>query len=219
MTNNLLKYKFLSCLDVGANTGQFAQMLLEELPSIRIVSIEPNPNCIKFLKKHVNEYYMCGLGNKEEKLKLLTPANKRKSKAASFFLHGNQTGIDDVIETEVDVLVGDTLFKDDQFDLIKIDTQGYEYFVIDGAKELIKRSNYVLIEYQTKLTNKNAPESIESVKLLEKLGFRITDLIHVNDSNHVAKFDSVHLDILFEKRDTHNYDCLDKFKKYFKDIQ
>lgn len=209
----IFEYDFSSCLDVGANTGQFANELLDK-KNIRIVSVEPNPNCAKFLKKVVNEYFICALGNKEEKLKLLVPLNKKFSKAASFFLHANKTGKDDIIEIETDVKIGDELFKTETFDLIKIDTQGYEYFVIEGAKELIKRSKYVLIEYQTKLSNKGAPESIESVKLLETLGFFICDLIHVNNSNHLAKFDSVHLDLLFEKRDSHNLLCLKEFKKY-----
>lgn len=214
----LFCYEFNSCLDIGANLGQFAHEVLNNKEQIRIVSIEPNPHCARKLKNAVNEYYICALGNKKEKLKLLVPTDKRTSKASSFFLHANKTGNDDVVEIEVDVHLADELFSEDQFDLIKIDTQGYEYFVIDGAKELIKRSKYVLIEFQTKLTNKGAPESIESVKLLNDLGFGIVDLIDINNSEHLAKFNSVHLDILFEKRDNNNLDCLVEYKDFFKDL-
>ena len=216
--NKLLSYHFNSCLDVGANTGQFALELLAN-KDIKITSIEPNPHCIRRLKKLNVEYFNCGLGNKSGKLELLIPANKIRSKATSFFLPAGKTGTDDIIKVEVDVYTGDELFKDKMFDLIKIDTQGYEYFVIDGAKELISRSTYVLIEFQTVLTNTGAPESIDSVKLLESLGFRICDLINVNNGTYVSKFNSTHLDILFEKRDTHNLECIKEFKDYFKELR
>lgn len=214
--NKILKYEFNSCLDVGANIGQFAREILNDR-KIRIVSVEPNPHCERKLKRIVNEVFICGLGNKEEKLKLLVPLDKRTSKASSFFLHANKSGDGDINEIEVNVLLGDQLFFNEQFDLIKIDTQGYEYFVIDGAKELIKRSKYVLIEFQTKLTNKGAPDSIESVKLLSELGFKIVDLIYINNSEHLARFNSVHLDLLFEKRKEHNLESLGEYQKYFKE--
>jgi FkbM family methyltransferase len=218
LANSLLKYNFKSCLDVGANTGQFAQEILSQ-QNIRIVSIEPNPYCISKLKKLNIECIHGALGNKNSKLELLIPADKRMSKGSSFFLQQDKTGIDDITKVEVDVFVGDELFKNDIFDLIKIDTQGYEFFVIDGAKQLISRARYILIEFQTILTNKGAPESINSVKLLETLGFKICDLININNGSYVSKFGSTHLDILFEKRESHNLECLNDFKEYFKGIK
>ena len=133
MIENLLKYDFDSCLDVGANTGQFANEVLQ-YKNIRIVSIEPNSFCAGKLKRLLNEVYICALGNENKKLNLLIPSDKKHSKASSFYLHANKTGENDVIEMEVDVVRGDDLFKIDQFYLIKIYTQGYEYFVIVVAR-------------------------------------------------------------------------------------
>jgi FkbM family methyltransferase len=218
-SNLLKKYKIKTVLDIGANAGQFAYYMRHIDPTLKITCVEPNPYCISKLNKMKNrdeifEIYNIGLGDKKEILNLLVPSNKTKSKGGSFYKPTNTENIEFLdVEVEVDTL--DNLFLNKNFDLVKIDTQGFEYQVIKGGKNFLKTVDYVIIEYQTVSTNENAPESSLAVKELEKLGFFIEDLIEENDNAYLKRRGSVHLDLLFVKKDSHNLDCVKKYERYF----
>ena len=211
-----------SILDVGACAGQFATSLRSSNKDWKITCVEPNPFCMNKLRnmKKRNEIVDChniGLGNKKEILKLFLPKTKTKSKSSSFYKPTQSENIEYLLK-EVQVETMDDFFKDCIFDLIKIDTQGNEYPIILGGKEILKKAKYIIIEFQTVSTNINAPESILAVKELETIGFTIDSIVEENKSAYLKSRNSVHLDILFTKNSTHNKECLKDYKEYFKEI-
>ncbi len=216
----LNKYNIETVLDIGANTGQFARYVKQNNPTVHITCIEPNPYCLSKLNKmknrqEIQEILNIGLGDKKDTLELILPKNKTKSKGGSFY-KPTQTNNEELMSIKVEVDTLDNLFLDKKFDLVKIDTQGFEYQVIKGGKNFLKNVNYIIIEYQTVSTNENAPQSILAVKELEKIGFYIEDLIEENHSTYLKKRGSVHLDLFFIKKDNHNLNCIEKYIEYFK---
>jgi len=211
-----------SILDIGACSGQFASSLRSSNKDWEITCVEPNPYCISKLRNmkkrnEIVDYHNIGLGNKKEILKLFLLKTKTKSKSSSFYKPTQSENIEYLLE-EVQVETMDDFFKDYIFDLIKIDTQGNEYPVILGGKEILKKANYIIIEFQTVSTNINAPESILAVKELETIGFKINSIVEENKSAYLKNRNSVHLDILFTKQPTHNKECLKDYEEYFKEI-
>ena len=211
-----------SILDIGACAGQFASSLRSSNKDWEITCVEPNPYCMNKLRNmkkrnEIVDYHNIGLGNKKEILKLFLPKTKTKSKSSSFYKPTQSENIEYLLE-EVQVETMDDFFKDYIFDLIKIDTQGNEHPIILGGKEILKKANYIIIEFQTVSTNINAPESILAVKELETIGFKINSIVEENKSAYLKSRNSVHLDILFTKKSTHNKECLKDYKEYFKEI-
>lgn len=211
-----------SILDIGANTGQFACNLKEQYPAVNIVCVEPNPYCESKLsrlksRKQINDYHILGLSNDTGIKQLILPSKKTKSKAGSLYDYVSEN--DEKIYVNVEFDTADNFFLDKTFDLIKIDTQGHELYVIKGGIDLISRAKYIIIEYQTVSTNFGAPNSFDAVKELVKLGFYIEDILEENHSRYLTAQNSVHLDLLFTKRKSHNLLAIQKYKNYFTGIE
>ena len=121
-----------TCLDVGANTGQFATEWRKIFPGCEITSIEPNPHCEKGLKKIGVKYLQFGLSDKIGELELIVPKFKLNSKGGSFYkeIKFNSVPDDQILKITVPVTTLDTLFPTKKFDVIKIDVQGAELDVI-----------------------------------------------------------------------------------------
>jgi FkbM family methyltransferase len=158
-----------SCLDVGANVGQFYTMMKEINPKIYIESIEPNPNSVaRFKKNHPQAIiHECGAGETESVLKFYIDKRKSCSKSASFvgdFLKGDKD------EIMVPVRCLDIIAKDRDFELLKIDVEGFEFEVLKGAINTMKNSKYVLVEMaeNSNLINLMRNENFYAVEILNK---------------------------------------------------
>jgi FkbM family methyltransferase len=149
------------CIDVGANRGQYARALLS-LTEATVIAFEPLPMAFVSLSDlkaafpkrliTVNQ----GLGDRLAEMDL--HFGTEASECASFSEEANQ--IDwlsavnrNIIKVQVNTL--DNFFLShpeidcDEIDLLKIDTEGFEYEVLVGAKDTIrqKRPKFVQIEY------------------------------------------------------------------------
>jgi len=73
----------------------------------------------------------------------------------------------------------DTIFKkNEKFDLIKIDVQGAEIKVLEGGKELIKNTSFIILEMPFLCQyNENTPNFLEHIKKLDELGFIPYDIV------------------------------------------
>jgi len=127
-------------VDVGANIGGYA---IRAAKYCKVYAIEPLPRNYKILKINeklnnvkVNSFSMAA-GNKNSKIKLYyTPKRygmpSIKWKQIEF------------IEVEMKPL--DEIINEEKIDLIKIDVEGAEDLVLEGAKNCLKRTNVVIIE-------------------------------------------------------------------------
>jgi FkbM family methyltransferase len=128
-------------VDAGANLGFYTVRLAKYYK--HVYAFEPEPRNFTLLSKNVElnnitnvSLLNFALGDKNEK-KYFYPKG-----SASTFLSGfvNEKPI------EVSVVKGDDLL--DKADVIKIDVEGYEYFVIKGLESTISKFNpYILIEH------------------------------------------------------------------------
>jgi FkbM family methyltransferase len=72
----------------------------------------------------------------------------------------------------------DSLFKDDTFDLIKIDVQGAEINVLEGGKELIKKTSFIIMEMPFMgQYNINTPTFLSHIQKMDELGFIPYDIV------------------------------------------
>lgn len=178
--HNLLqrcRYPFI--LDVGANTGTYC--LLPALnPSISGFAFEPNPQIANLLKSNLR------LNNIQDKIKIVSIAlaDKEGSVCLKIPKSGTDSGLacigaplrfNDWREIEVPVTTLDK-FAEQQgikyVDLLKIDTEGCELFVLLGAEKLIKRDYPgILLEYHAPNTRQFGYEPEALIKLLFSWGY------------------------------------------------
>lgn len=167
------------CIDIGANKGQYSAALLEATTA-RIIAFEPLPGAYQELVALSSKYpgrllpINKGVGDKNVELELYY--GDEDSKLASFSSEVNEipfVGASNIRSVLVPVVTLDEYFLANKrlipssgIDLMKIDTEGYEYNVLLGAQILIAtvKPRFVQIEYNLHQLLRN--QSIYSISLL-----------------------------------------------------
>jgi FkbM family methyltransferase len=200
----------ITCLDIGANCGQFFDSIKDLYPQSSITMVEANPHCERFLQRKNSPYHMIALSDKKGILEFFTTKKKPRSKGASFYPEVNWKNIkeDDILKISVPVSTLDILFENQKFDLVKIDVQGAELDIINGGTEFLQSNTFLLIEVSLVEYNQGAPLAVDVVKRLENLGFYILDCI----DDHISAGQVIQLDLLFSKNiNAHNTDCVKEY--------
>ena len=136
--------------DVGANVGNYTKDLIEYFPNGEIHSFEPIPqtfeklNSIKLKKGKLNPL---GLGNKTEKIKMFyypdAPTFSSQSEVTNQIFKNK--------EIEVDFIRLDEYCQKHQIhqiDFIKIDVEGFEMNVFEGAKKYLSQNKIHIIQFE-----------------------------------------------------------------------
>ena len=154
--------------DIGSNIGHIALSIKGKFPSSNVYAIEAHPETYGYLCRNISS-------NKSGVIAINKAVGEETSGEIEFsssysddcnyaqhhlvgitgemFLPKNNQTIR-VQVTTLDAAVAAFSSKDSKIACIKIDTEGYEYFVLEGAKETLKRSRFVYFEYWYRLASK-----------------------------------------------------------------
>jgi FkbM family methyltransferase len=145
-------------LDVGANTGQFAQQMRIDLGySGRIVSFEPLSAEFERLSKNAKgdqkwEVINCALGEADSKMDINIAGNSGSSSLLKMLpAHISAEPKSGYVSKEpiniisLDSIIDSLCSKNDNI-YLKIDTQGYESKVIKGAERSLSRIGSIHLE-------------------------------------------------------------------------
>ena len=154
----LIKNEIELSLDIGANIGEYTKLLLLNT-NCKVVSFEPLPEAFKELQKIELEFkdrldiHNIAIGAENGKLDLFY-GNHKSEKASlipnleklSFVGSSNKNKI--LVEVKkLDYF--EDYFKDKKIDFIKIDTEGFEYEVLKGAKKILNlhKPKFIQVEF------------------------------------------------------------------------
>jgi len=203
----LMNRRIRTVLDIGANTGQFAQMIALACPHLKALhSFEPLADCQVSLRQALsgdNRHFIhnFGFGNKSETVLF----NHAKFSPCSSILTPRPLLIEDhpdagIIHQEtVEIRTLDEWAADNELEpeiLIKIDVQGYENHVISGGANTLKTARFVIVEVPFSQLYDNQPMFHEVYMMLYNLGFEFKGTTGQN----VRKLDGniLEADALFE---------------------
>ncbi|QSJ15842.1 FkbM family methyltransferase [Nostoc sp. UHCC 0702] len=160
-------------IDVGANQGIYTYVLAEICSVVE--AFEPQPDCAELIVKYGKKFskninvHNCGLSNVNGTLSLKIPVVKGKviTGLASFVETNYEYNSLDVPVRRLD----DYNFKNVVF--IKIDVEGYERQVIEGARETILREKPILLVEieQRHLNNISIKTVFDEILQLQYKGF------------------------------------------------
>jgi FkbM family methyltransferase len=160
-------------VDVGANVGCFT-LLASGIKKAKTIAIEPLPSTFKHLSNNliINDLdekvtaLNIGLGDKKGYLNFTQNVSQNNHVA---------TEIDsDTISIEINTL--DNILKDKHPVLLKIDVEGFEKAVIDGAKETLKKESVQVI-------------IIELIGLGLRYGFHESEIQTILTEHGFSKYD------------------------------
>lgn len=143
-------------LDVGANEGEFTDLVVGVSEKLRVLSFEPHPQTYQRLQRRFAnnprvQLLNCAVGRELGKISLFDRSSSDGSVFASVFrdaiedLHHE----DRANEHTVELISLDSLDIEGNIGLIKIDVEGFEMAVLQGTQNLIrnKQPKFLIIEF------------------------------------------------------------------------
>jgi FkbM family methyltransferase len=180
-------------IDIGGNIGQTALMIGKKLNNNgKVISFEPVPeNYQKFLTnlrlnpsiKNVS-VENCGLGNSYAKVRMSNPnkANSGQNRVAN-----DNSGDGDLVE----VITLDAYMAGKNIDVnfIKIDVEGFEFKVLQGAEQTLRKHKpQMFIEINEDNLKYQNDSSEALIKFLKGLGYTIIDLFDKKEWSESSKY-------------------------------
>jgi len=152
-------------IDIGANIGYYSLLLAQRAK--KVYAFEPEKNNLKILRKNL------GI-NKIKNVEVVAAAVGDKNEKALLYKSGDNFGDHRLWgkgQTEkVDTVRLDDFIKEKKVDLIKIDTQGWEPAVIEGAKKIIERDKPIIfLEYWEEGYQKAGLDGRKMMEFLRKI--------------------------------------------------
>jgi FkbM family methyltransferase len=147
--------------DIGANTGGYSAMLRAAFPNAVIHAFEPHPATFNRLVQNNAENFMhchnAALGDNAGTMTLFDCANPSGSCFASLNRSViSQMNDSRVLEYRVEVQTLDDFAaknKINSIDLLKIDTEGWEFSVLKGSHRLIQNHSIKCIQFEFNCQN------------------------------------------------------------------
>lgn len=158
-------------IDVGANAGIFSRWMAKHAQHVD--SFECNPNLLPRLKGFVPKnvtVHQCALSNKEGQATLrFDPGNTGVGTIESRNKLDQNPGIQSIQEVNVPVRQLDN-FNLSRVSFMKVDVEGHELEVLQGAVALLRRERPVLL---IEIEERHCQGNVESVpQWLAELGYR-----------------------------------------------
>lgn len=166
--------------EVGAYIGIYTIATAKRLSRQgKIFAFEPNPENYTSLSEHVR------LNRVSDKTKIIQLACGENEDKVSFFQRGSESHVvssndlkNGVIEVGITTL--DKYFGNHKIDILKIDVEGYEEFVIRGCREILsdekRKPRLIYIEVHPYAWKKIGVSSHSLLSLLSEHGYQIYDL-------------------------------------------
>lgn len=193
---SLFKKKFhnqIIIFDVGAHYGETIKLFLDKLNVKKIYSFEPSPINFKVLKKNTSKYqndkveiYNSGLGKTistdfiNQTLESSSSTINQFNMESKYFKKKLQIlNIKDknkfFQKFQIKILTLDYFIKKnsiDHVDLLKIDTEGYEFNILKGLSEYSHKVNLIYFEHHYDDMIKKNYTFININTILLKFGFK-----------------------------------------------
>ena len=196
-------------IDAGAHHGWFFHCWKDWCPSAVVHAFDADPEATAKSRELYGSdpdihLHTAGLGRTRGKLQFHVLEGSRVS--SSFLLPEQETWreIDyhtgPISDRTVDVIPLDDFAREQNLGevyLLKIDVQGFELEVLEGAKELLRRTRYVFVESAIRPLYEGAPRFSGVHDFLHPHGFPLMAMPAWHRGNHML----VESDMLFRRND------------------
>ncbi len=168
-------------IDVGANVGQFAVACAKIFPGVAVHSFEPLPDCVERLKRNVARLadvhvYPLALGAESGETTMHVNSHSHSSSILALgerhrraFPSAREIGDIKVKMSTLDLEMK-SIFLERPV-LLKLDVQGYEALVLEGATETLEKIDYVLLEASFRPMYVGEKTFMDIVRTMEGYGF------------------------------------------------
>jgi FkbM family methyltransferase len=170
-------------VDVGANVGHYS-LLASGVSKAKTIAIEPIPNTYEKLQKNIN---LNKLQDKVTCLNIGLGEEIGELKFTKGFDVMNRVALENenVPTITVPIQKLDTILANEQPTFLKIDVEGFEYFVLKGATKTLQKESlkYILLEFN----NSGATFGISDQKVFDFVtSFGFKTLVYNIDNKNIT---------------------------------
>lgn len=170
-------------LDIGANIGYFSVLISSTAPGVVVDAVEPDPTNVRALRFNlwINEVastvWPVALDDRSRVLHLSDNEHNLGDLRTDRVVDGSR--LHDV-KWIVPAASGDALFPHRSFDLVKIDTQGWEFEILLGMDLTLRRSPGVRIvaEFCPQMLRDRDRDPLEILSRYRALGYSMRTIVH-----------------------------------------
>jgi FkbM family methyltransferase len=192
--NNLKLFGFNpnNILDLGAHHGLWSYNCLQVFPRAQYMLIEPikYEELIHICNKITNFNYKNLLFYETE-----TEVDWYEMKNTGDSIFKERTHhFSNCIPVKKQTVTLDTIFEKEKYDLIKIDCQGAEISILKGGQNLIKNTEFIILEMPfCGQYNTNVLSFSEHINFMEANNFVVFDIIdkHIHDNRLLFQIDII----------------------------
>lgn len=170
-------------VDIGANHGGWSRTALSIFPNVYLSIFEPQERLGEYLvdlecNPNVKIHYK-GVGD----LNGTAPFTFHDRDDSCSYIYNTEDALErGFIQSEIEICKLDTVMKNCEFgaaNIVKIDAEGLDLQVLDGAAETLRETEIVLVE--ASVSNPDYPNSaLTVIQKMDLLGFRLFDLTDLN---------------------------------------
>jgi FkbM family methyltransferase len=181
-------------VDIGANVGYYALLEAKIIGNKgKIYAIEPVPETNELLKENVKlnnyenvEIYQQAIGDKTGVATMYVSEWLNRSQMKELGLKNEKVSH----EVNVPISTLDDFMEDKPYpDIIRMDTEGYEYNILKGMQRILetKKALSIFMEFHFRWLGKG--KSIELLRILKNANFEIADATYETDEKCITNSD------------------------------
>jgi FkbM family methyltransferase len=199
-------------IDVGANVGQFTVACAKIFRGVSVHSFEPLPECVERLKRNVAglggvRVYPRALGEASGEVMMHVNSHSHSSSVLALGERHRRAFPDareiDAIKVKISTLdLEMKLMSLERPVLLKLDVQGYEPQVLEGATETLNKVDYVLLEASFRPMYEGEETFMDIVRTMEGRGFEFLRPVGWLSDPHNGEV--LQIDALFMKSGSRN---------------
>ncbi len=163
-------------LDIGAYRGEFTNILKSVWPSCNVQQFEADKRNEQYLQ---SDAVFEVLGDTERAVEFFTVDDNGWGSTTGASIFKENTDVYSTSKPIIRQMKQLDSFVTEPVDFIKIDTQGSELFILEGAKNLLKiKPRFILLECSYIHYNEGAPLISEIFNYMNKINYKPVDLIN-----------------------------------------
>ena len=184
-------------VDIGANIGNLALIAASMVrPGGRVIAVEPHPRIFNFLKTNLVDNAATNVVAHNVAVGAETGEVKFTNRHSDDMNGVSTTGDLVVPVKRLDDLLADV----NKISLLKIDVEGYELFVVKGARETLARTDCVYFESFEPVFNTFGYSTRDLLTELRNSGFSI---MRIDETHSVSKVDPEYRSLVCENLVAH----------------
>lgn len=199
-------------VDVGAFHGHTAQLFAKAFPSKSILAFEAHPGSYEKARERAQalpnmEVHNYAISNKNETMTFYITSNKVSSSLNNIDVLGVNSGdykkeLDVTEKVEVQARKLDEFTNNKHIALLKIDTQGHELEVLEGATETLKNTRFVLIEMSNHHIYEHGCKYYEVDEWMRQHNFDLVDLIvtYRQKGLRISEYDAIYENLALSEK-------------------